>query len=127
MLYPDILSRYTRAEDLLLHVNDHIHEEVKSLNPGAMPPRVDTHADGTDLVVEYRSHRPFAHIAYGLVRGAMRHFDDPRLIAWDVKDPSSRHAIFRIAQRAAAASISSRIVPRSLSAMPRSLRKRDTS
>ena len=97
VLYPEILGRYTAAEDLLLHVNDHIHEEVRALNPGAVPPRVDTHAEGTDLIVDYRSHRPFAHIAFGLVRGAMRHFGDIRRIEWAMRDPSGRQASFRIA------------------------------
>lgn len=96
VLYPEILGRYSVAEDLLRHVNDHIHEEVRLLNPGAVPPRVETHSHGTDLVVEYRSHRPFAHIAYGLVRGCMRHFGDTRTIEWAERDPAGRRASFRI-------------------------------
>jgi len=41
--------------------------------------------------VEYASHRPFAHIAHGLVAGAMTHFGDHRALNWvGANDDGSR-------------------------------------
>lgn len=82
VLYADIVGRYATAEALLAHVGDHIHEEVKVLYPDTSPPSVTARADGTSLHVEYASHRPFAHIAHGLVAGAMKHFGDERELRW---------------------------------------------
>ncbi len=82
VLYADIVGRYSDAETLLAHVGDHIHEEVKVLYPDARPPQVSTHREDGVLHVRYASHRPFAHIAHGLVSGAMRHFGDQRKLEW---------------------------------------------
>ena len=82
VLYADIVGHYATAEALLLHVGDHIHEEVKVLYPDARPPEVRAHSQGSTLRVEYASHRPFAHIAHGLVAGAMKHFGDNRTLEW---------------------------------------------
>lgn len=82
VLYADIVGRYGTAEALLSHVGDHIHEEVKVLYPDARPPEVRAYTEGSTLRVEYSSHRPFAHIAHGLVAGAMKHFGDNRELEW---------------------------------------------
>ncbi len=82
VLYGDIVGRYNSAEALLSHVGDHIHEEVKVLYPDAKPPEVRAYSEGETLRVEYASHRPFAHIAHGLVAGAMKHFGDERKLEW---------------------------------------------
>ena len=80
--YADIVGRYATAEALLMHVGDHIHEEVRVLYPDARPPKVRTHSEDGCLRVEYASHRPFAHIAHGLVAGSMKHFGDQRELDW---------------------------------------------
>ncbi len=97
VLYRDIVERYPTAEGMLGHVESHIHEEVKILYPDAVPPTVSSHREGDGFVVEYRSHRPFAYIAFGLVQGCMTHFGDPRQINWINPDPSGKSAHFRIA------------------------------
>lgn len=91
VLYGDIVGRYASAEELLSHVGDHIHEEVRILYPDAQPPQVTVHDEGDVLRVEYASHRPFAHIAHGLVAGAMTHFGDRRALNWvGANDDGSR-------------------------------------
>lgn len=98
ILYPDIIGRYTTAETMLAHVGSHIHQEVVVLYPDAKPPKVSTvQADG-EMVIEYSSHRPMAHIAFGLVRGCMAHYGDDRIVEWEADaDPTS--ARFVISER----------------------------
>ena len=96
VLYPDIIGRYHDAGALLSHVEDHIHEEVKALYPDARPPSVKVHDDGDFLRVEYASHRPFAHIAHGLVAGAMTHFGDARKLEWLYAKNDGAHAEFAL-------------------------------
>lgn len=96
VLYADIVDRYPTAEGMLAHVQDHIHEEVKVLYPDAVPPTVTSRKEGEGFVIEYKSHRPFAHIAFGLVRGCMSHFSDTRKIEWDDRDSTAQTAFFRI-------------------------------
>ncbi|MEP2734870.1 MAG: heme NO-binding domain-containing protein [Erythrobacter sp.] len=97
VLYTEIVNRYPSAEEMLMHVESHIHEEVRVLYPDAQPPQVSSRQLDEGFVVEYVSHRPFAHIAYGLVQGCMAHFGDERVITWLDQDPSGKTAQFRIA------------------------------
>lgn len=96
VLYDEIVNRYPSAEQMLEHVEDHIHEEVRVLYPDSVPPQVTSTQDDDGFVVEYASHRPFAHIAFGLVQGCMKHFDDTRSISWVDRDPTGKSAKFRI-------------------------------
>lgn len=96
VLYPDILSSYTSAESLLEHVRAHIHQDVKVLYPDATPPEVTAHKQDGQFMIEYRSHRPLAHIAFGLMQGCLDHFDDPRAIEWVQCSEKGDAATFRI-------------------------------
>ncbi|QQN74459.1 heme NO-binding domain-containing protein [Croceicoccus sp. YJ47] len=82
ILYAEIVGRYSSAEALLAHVNDHIHHEVRALHPRSAPPSVVSRSEGDTIVITYASHRPFAHIAHGLVSGVMKHFGDTRDLDW---------------------------------------------
>ena len=97
ILYPEIMSSYSTAESLLEHVRGHIHEDVKVLYPDAVPPEVTAKTQDGVCVVEYRSHRPLAHIACGLIRGCLDHFGDERKIEWVNCSESGDAATFRIA------------------------------
>ena len=85
---------YASAESLLMHVGDHIHEEVKVLYPDARPPKVRSYVKDGTLHVEYASHRPFANIARGLITGAMKHFGDDRKLEWKEVSEDGRNAEF---------------------------------
>lgn len=65
------------APTFLTRVEDHIHTEVRKLYPDSTPPSVRTSEDDGCLVVSYRSHRPFAIVALGLVEGCFEFFDQP--------------------------------------------------
>ncbi|RKF18303.1 guanylate cyclase [Altericroceibacterium spongiae] len=82
VLYPAMLSTYKDADGLLSHVGTHIHEEVKLLDPDARPPRIHSRQENDVLIIEYQSHRPFAHIAYGLIAGALDYYGDSRTLIW---------------------------------------------
>jgi len=97
ILYPEIMSSYSTAESLLEHVRGHIHEDVKVLYPDATPPEVTMRTQDDQCIVEYRSHRPLAHIACGLIRGCLDHFGDERKIEWVNCSESGDAATFRIA------------------------------
>mgnify|MGYP000128365608 FL=1 len=82
VLFPDIMARYASADALLMHVGSHIHEEVRVLYPDAKPPQLEAVNNGNELVVSYKSHRPMAHIAYGLIRACLDTYGDPRQLSW---------------------------------------------
>jgi hypothetical protein len=96
VLFPDIMKLYTTVDALLDHVGPHIHEEVRVLYPGAQPPSVVTSRQGDALVVTYESHRPLAHIAYGLIARSIDHYGDPRQLTWQVNATGDR-ATFTLA------------------------------
>lgn len=54
-----------------------IHVEVRKLYPDANLPRVPVvRCDAHELVMEYRSERPFADVAEGLIRGCLAWFGE---------------------------------------------------
>ena len=69
-------------------IERHIHVEVRKLYPDAELPNFDypSRAAGA-LVMDYRSPRPMAAFAEGLVRAAIRHYGEP--IAMRVEDLSN--------------------------------------
>lgn len=96
VLFPDIMKLYATVDDLLDHVGPHIHEEVRVLYPGAQPPNVVTSREGDALIVTYESHRPLAHIAYGLIARSIDHYGDPRQLTWEAS-AFGTNAIFTLA------------------------------
>jgi hypothetical protein len=82
VLFPEIMAHYPTAESLLMHVGSHIHEEVRVLYPDARPPEIGAIAEGDTMTVTYRSHRPMAHIAFGLIRQCLVYYGDPRQVRW---------------------------------------------
>lgn len=95
VLFPDIMQLYHTVDALLDHVGPHIHEEVRMLYPGARPPSVTTSRDGDAIIVTYESHRPMAHIAYGLIAQSIEHYRDPRRLTWQSNAAGDR-ATFRL-------------------------------
>ena len=96
LLFPEILARYDTAEALLTHVGSHIHEEVRILYPDARPPQIYAVGNGDNLLIRYRSHRPLAHIAFGLIRQCLISHGDPRQLHWG-PNPRADDASFIIA------------------------------
>lgn len=62
----------------LEQVETYIHMEVRKLYPDAELPTIATERpDAATLCVTYRSRRPFAALAHGLVEGCLDHFGAP--------------------------------------------------
>lgn len=83
VLYPQIMGQYKDAEAMLSHVGSHIHEEVVVLYPDATPPSVRVETAGDETIIHYSSHRPLAHVAFGLIKGCLHHYGDPRQVIWN--------------------------------------------
>lgn len=70
-----IVSDAKALLDFLEGIESHIHREVRKLYPDAELPVFDTERpDENRLIMNYRSARPFADLAHGMIRGAARHF-----------------------------------------------------
>ncbi len=80
--FPAVIDNYGSAEAMLGHITSHIHAEVSVLYPDARPPRITTRHDGDAIIVHYESHRPLAHLAFGLIRQCLIAFGDARLPVW---------------------------------------------
>ena len=63
--------------DFLTRIDDYIHVEVRKLYPDAQLPTFEYEFPAPDrLVLTYRSARPFAMLADGLIDGSIKHFGD---------------------------------------------------
>lgn len=98
ILYPDIIEAYKSAEELLAHVGSHIHSEVRILYPDARPPHIESTIVDGGFMLSYKSHRPMAAIACGLVQGCMEHFNDQRELEWSFAD-GGKSASFTIKEK----------------------------
>ena len=76
-LYPVFFYEVDSALELLARVETYVHGEVKTLYPDAEFPRFECveRAPGT-LEMTYRSTRPLADVAEGLIRGCIEPFGD---------------------------------------------------
>lgn len=93
-LYPQLFVGYSDAISFLRAI-DGIHQrEVSLLYPDALTPSVIAEVDGEDLIVSYASHRPFAEVAHGLIRGYIDHFGDELVIQRDEQTPGPHAARF---------------------------------
>jgi len=75
--YPQFFSEVDGAFSFLQRIDGYIHIEVRKLYPDAELPRFeyDVSQPGR-MVLTYRSSRPFADLAEGLIRGCVKHFGE---------------------------------------------------
>ena len=102
-LYPRFFENVTDAYDFLEAVEAHIHSEVQKLYPDARPPRVDgARVGNSQLTLDYRSDRPFADVAEGLIRGCLDHFQDgAEMVREDYPEQNGYHTKFVLTRQAA--------------------------
>lgn len=98
--YGRFFKRSTSCFDFLGHVESYIHVEVRKLYPEAELPTFTYPESGPDrLVMEYRSPRPLAAFATGLVRAAIAHFGEPMDLTVDDlsagKSTAARYTVTR--------------------------------
>lgn len=74
---PQFVEMNQSAFEFLQKVDSYIHVEVRKLYPEAELPRFDyiTPSPGT-LEMTYRSSRPFADLAEGLIQGCIRYYGE---------------------------------------------------
>jgi hypothetical protein len=96
VLYPHFFAGVTNACDMLTRIDGYIHVEVHKLYADAELPhiQVDDSGDGNRRVT-YRSARPFADLAEGLIRGCIEHFGEKiELLRFDPQGADGTQAQF---------------------------------
>jgi len=97
VLFPQMFEGVSGADEFLAQVDGHIHVEVRKLYPEAELPEFDARRTEEGFVLEYRSERPFAHFAAGLIQGCLEHYGDDREVAHEALEPGDgTHARFVI-------------------------------
>jgi hypothetical protein len=96
-LYPVFFFDAESALDLLGGINSYVHEEVQKLYPDAQFPHFDVDRASADrLTLVYRSARPLADLAEGLIRGCVAHFGRPVTVEREDIAPDGRHTRFAL-------------------------------
>lgn len=74
--HPEVAGRARDCIGMLAEIETVIHPNVRKLYPDAQLPRFEVEAreGDTRLVLTYRSSKPFADLAEGLILGAIAHF-----------------------------------------------------
>jgi len=81
VLYPQLFIGIDSAMEFLERVEEGIHVEVRKLYPDAeLPTFTGKRSDADSLVMVYRSSRPFAALAEGLIAGCIEHFGEPIVV-----------------------------------------------
>lgn len=74
-LYPVFFEGITEPLEFLRSVEEKIHVEVLKLYTDSRLPTVKaTDVGPGEILIDYISHRPFADVAEGLIRGCLKHF-----------------------------------------------------
>jgi len=100
-LYPIFFEGVDGAFSFLDRIEEHVHVEVKKLYPDAELPTFDTSREGDGrMIMTYRSSRPFADLALGLIQGCIAHYSESvDLNMEDFSDEGRTHVRFTLARR----------------------------
>jgi len=96
--YPEFIECEENAFSFVKTIENHIHQEVLKLYPEAELPMIHANQinDGK-LVVTYRSVRPFADLALGLLTASSEFFgEDIHISRDDLEGPQGTHAQFTL-------------------------------
>jgi heme-NO-binding protein len=94
-LYPIFFFDAESALDLLGGINSYVHDEVQKLYPDAQFPQFDVARESADrLTLVYRSARPLADLAEGLIRGCVAHFGRSVTVEREDLASDGRHTRF---------------------------------
>ncbi len=95
--YNHLVVDFKDAFDCIYNVDQTIHQNVLKLYPDAELPnmRAKILDQGNKLHLVYESSRPFMYVAYGLLDGCVKHFDDNVTIEMqDLSNGVGTHAEF---------------------------------
>lgn len=98
VLYPDFFVGVSSTFDFLDTIENHVHVEVKKLYSDAELPSFATERlnDGA-MTMTYKSSRPFADLAEGLIRGSIAHFgEEIQLRREDLGSGDGSYATFHL-------------------------------
>jgi predicted hydrocarbon binding protein len=73
-LYQHMVNPKWRTLELLENTECTMHRVVRSRNPGARPPQLETKRQGKEVLITYSSHRKMCGVAIGIVRGIAHHY-----------------------------------------------------
>ncbi|MCB1868220.1 MAG: heme NO-binding domain-containing protein [Gammaproteobacteria bacterium] len=83
-IYPMFLTGFSSSFELLRSVQDQIHVKVRKLYPDAELPTFEYQSNHPDqLIIIYRSKRPFKDLAAGMIEGCIEHFGEAITLTWD--------------------------------------------
>ena len=74
--YPQLFKSGQTAFGFLQNIESYIHSEVRKLYPIAELPTFECRETQQCLIMIYRSQRPFADLAEGLIAGCIEHFGE---------------------------------------------------
>jgi hypothetical protein len=96
--FPTYFSGCNSSFDFLATIDDKIHVEVKKLYPDAeLPSFMHAFPAPGQMVLTYRSSRPFADLAEGLIRGCIAHYGEHIALAREnVTDSPGTHVRFHL-------------------------------
>jgi len=100
-LYPAFFEGVNGTFDFLSRIEDHVHVEVRKLYPDAELPTFETkQVDADTLEMVYRSRRPFADLAAGLINGCVSHYgEDISVTQTDLSEEGRTHVHFNLRRR----------------------------
>ena len=79
-----IIDQYKHPLDLIEGIEKHIHIEVRKLYDDAELPTFNNISRSENkLVIEYTSQKELSHLAIGLIRGTLKHFNKSGTILMD--------------------------------------------
>jgi hypothetical protein len=88
VLYPFIFENISSAFDFLELIEDHVHAEVRKLyNDTELPTFETLRPDDATLIMTYKSKRPLATMAQGLIQGCIDHYGEN--ISMEIENLSS--------------------------------------
>lgn len=93
---PEAFEDVCSTPQLLRKVQDSIHLEVLSLYPNAELPQFSFPESGPDeFRMEYRSSRPFADLAHGILEASVKYFEERwQITRQDLNGIPGTHALF---------------------------------
>ena len=96
--YPEFFHDIKDSYQFLEGIEAHIHKQVRMLYPESNLPTFDCLREGDDcLVMEYSSERPFAHLAHGLIKGCVAHYNESVEIDMQLTPPGDgTRAVFKL-------------------------------
>jgi len=95
-LYPSFFRGVEGSFEFLAQIEVHVHAEVRKLYPDAELPTFETRMLAEDsMEMVYRSGRPFADLALGLIEGCTAHYgENVRIEQMDLSKDGRTHVRF---------------------------------